>query len=366
MPKPRYNLDFIGKNIRRHRKNRSLKIKELARIAGVTESHLGRIERGLNVPSSGFVYEIARILEVPVAALFRETGRMEYEIVHYRGEKRFSRALQKRVRRVIALYSQLEDLCRAGKYRSFPLDIPLGDFTRKEIEEASELCRELLGIRYAVVFDLFTLLENNGLRVVVMDLPARTSGFSFCESPSGTITFFINGRITVERRIYTLAHELGHVIFHQGSFKHGRDILSTPANPGSSVNFEQAANLFAACFLMPEVIIRKTVSQTGITPSGWNFDILTRIKTRFGVSAEAFLNRLRDLELIEPARARAIQKRIAAHYRKTRFLEPGTGRFEPAPNGRLWDLALIARSRTPRSPRVSGFERELATLGVLR
>lgn len=70
---------------------------------------------------------------------------------------------------------------------------------------------------------------------------------------------------------------------------------------------------------------------------------MLRIKHRFGISAEAFLYRLDELDLIDPSLVGPLQAEIHEHYGKTGFGEPDFSRRLLTPNGRLWDLVLTGK-----------------------
>ena len=63
-------MAFIGKNIRFLRQSRNWTLFELASRIGIHEGPLGRIERGLNLPSAAVLYQLSMALNVPVDALF--------------------------------------------------------------------------------------------------------------------------------------------------------------------------------------------------------------------------------------------------------------------------------------------------------
>ena len=94
---------------------------------------------------------------------------------------------------------------------------------------------------------------------------------------------------------------------------------------------------------MPKKSVRDTVNQLGIQKKNWSYELLLRIKHRFGISAETFLYRLKELELIDPALIEPIKEKIYDHYDKTKFGEPDSSRRLLTPNGRLWDLALTGK-----------------------
>jgi len=75
----------------------------------------------------------------------------------------------------------------------------------------------------------------------------------------------------------------------------------------------------------------------------WSYELLLRIKQRFGVSAEAFLYRLDELDLIDPSLMNPLNHKIHEHYGKTDFGEPDFSRRLLTPYGRLWDLVLTGK-----------------------
>lgn len=68
------DLKYLCKNIRFYRKNKNMKIHELAQKVGLfhTGVSLGRIERGVNYPSVEILFKISEVLGVPLDWFFLE------------------------------------------------------------------------------------------------------------------------------------------------------------------------------------------------------------------------------------------------------------------------------------------------------
>ena len=62
--------DRVGERLAAHRKHRELRISELARMAEVSPSLIGQIERGQSQPSVATLFALAESLDVPVDAFF--------------------------------------------------------------------------------------------------------------------------------------------------------------------------------------------------------------------------------------------------------------------------------------------------------
>jgi len=67
-------LDAIGRAVRRHRAKRGMTRRQLAQASQTSERYLAQIESGAGNPSVSVLRAVAQALDVPTAALLRETG----------------------------------------------------------------------------------------------------------------------------------------------------------------------------------------------------------------------------------------------------------------------------------------------------
>ena len=218
---------------------------------------------------------------------------------------------------IIDAFCALEDICKAQKRANIPLVIPF-DPTIRGMEALSEKVRCFAGIEHGVVFDYFELFETLGFRVIVVPMPKGIESFSYYDPLNQNAFFFLTAR------------------------------------------------RFAATFLMPAKAVRDTVEQFGIQKKHWSYELLLRIKHRFGVSAEAFLYRLNELDLIDPSLVQPLKDRIHEHYGKTDFGEPDLSRRLLTPNGRLWDLLLTGKESKEGREEVLEIEKVLKKWRVVK
>ncbi len=92
---------------------------------------------------------------------------------------------------------------------------------------------------------------------------------------------------------------------------------------------------------MPASAVRTAVYSLRIKPSDWTYELLLRLKDRFGVSAQLFNIRLKELSLITQAKCAEFDAVIKAHYKATGYGEPMSDK-EALPN-RLGDLQALKR-----------------------
>lgn len=99
---------------------------------------------------------------------------------------------------------------------------------------------------------------------------------------------FVNSEFSQPRSLFTLAHELGHVLAG-----HADDPITLDRELSSSTDTERMANAFAASYLMPENRIRQEIDERGRRVS-----TLAYITYVLGVSYESLIYRLHNLRLI--------------------------------------------------------------------
>ncbi len=137
-------------------------------------------------------------------------------------------------------------------------------------------------------------VERLGVRIFALPVPHDAfSGFSFWHSGYGPC-ILVNAKDPPGRRNFTLAHELAHLVYRQGS-----SVCYLPINPGNTYgHLEYRANQLAVELLMPEQGVVRNFHEVGLSlrPSEQE---LARFASRWGVSLQAMGYRLENLGLIE-------------------------------------------------------------------
>jgi len=325
---------------------------------------LGRIELGKNAPSAQVIYSLSKALNVSTEVLFaddvhdielktKDTDSSSNFIAVHPEPDKIPKQLLAATHDIVTAFHALEDICNVQKQAYLPLSIPFKpDYHGMEILASS--IRKYFGIYDGVVFDYFELFENCGLRVIVFQFPRDSrdlDSFSVYEPIYHNAFFFLNSKNNPEKQLFSLCFELGALLIsNQARLQKTKMFANQDYDSESEaaalriINAKRAAGQFAASFLMPEAAVRATVSQLGIPADSWSWDLLLRIKHRFGVSAQAFLYRLDELYLIKGMQTLELDKKITKFYESTGFQEPDSTRRCLSPNGRFFDLLLTAQN----------------------
>lgn len=245
------------------------------------------VESGDASPKTESLVRIAEALGVGIEELLQPAESLL--AVRFRAKKRMTARenLLADVGAWLRAYVELEELLGEQRQNRFG---PLADTlatTRPGPERAmsaAERARKALDLGpKETIRDICGLLEDNGVKVYTPAL-ASEGFFGLSIGPRhGGPAVVVNtwDRISVERWIFTAAHELGHVLLHLGSF----DVAQTDEVDGE----ESEADLFASYFLMPEALFAKEWGEA----AGLSFmDAVFKLKRIFRVSWKTVVYRL--------------------------------------------------------------------------
>ena len=272
----------IAANLARLRLDRGMTQEELAAKAGLSRLSLGRIERGAVVPRARTLTDLAKALRVPVGELVVPVRTLEHVRFRARARIHGREQILAMVSNWLDAYAGLEaDL---GQRNRFGFEIDHSSDTRGTPIEIAGAARQSVGLRpREPVRDICRLLEENGVKLLLLETK-RDSFFGLSVGPSdGGPAVVVNtwDRISVERWIFTAAHELGHLLLHPSEYQ--RDAIELPAQT------EREADAFASEFLMPEAEFARSWDHT----RGHSLLVrILKVKRFFRVSYKTVLYRL--------------------------------------------------------------------------
>ena len=74
---PKIDVRHLGDYIRTQRRDSNVSLRQLAKLAGVSNPYLSQIERGLRKPSAEILQQIAKALRISAEALYVQAGILE-------------------------------------------------------------------------------------------------------------------------------------------------------------------------------------------------------------------------------------------------------------------------------------------------
>jgi Zn-dependent peptidase ImmA (M78 family) len=147
---------------------------------------------------------------------------------------------------------------------------------------------------------LFQIVKSCGVRVVANSLEGDLSGFLYRDKEQAVIG--VNTEQAATRQNFTIAHELGHFLLHDQEQLHVdhefRVRLRNDLSSQGTEDAEREANFFAASLLMPKSFIEKDLEGEEYVDL-FDDDFLHGLSRKYGVSAQALVNRLKNLGYIQ-------------------------------------------------------------------
>ena len=173
------------------------------------------------------------------------------------------------------------------------------DSRKREIRIKADSFRVKCKISRYGIIDLFKECERLGYKLLRYPL-GDNADLGLAVKKDNDIIIFTNSCSRLSREIFTLAHEIGHVILHLNDESSFIDDSIT-INGRSTDKKEQEANYFAACLLMPADDVGRFID-LGIQDfgeKGLSAMDIARIMSEFNVSFDMALNRLESLGIID-------------------------------------------------------------------
>ena len=276
----------IPENLLRLRRDREWTQAQLAERANLSPVAVRKIERGVVYPRTLTLHDLARALEVPVGELLTRVRPLRSVRFRARARLHGREQILAEVSKWLDAYRMLEtELDDAREFRFRPAGIR---GRRPTPDAAARTARRAAGLTpQAPIADICQLLEDCGVKVLLLNRKLDSFFGLSVGAADGGPAVVVNtwNRISVERRIFTAARELGHLLLHSDQYG--------TAETEPSEDAETEADAFAAEFLMPESSFGPAWDATAGHPL---LSRVLRVKRVFGVSYRSVLRRLVETE----------------------------------------------------------------------
>lgn len=306
---------MIPERLIKARKSVRLTQTDLASEIGVTRQSVSAYEQGAKSPDSQTLLSLAKALDQPLQYF---TGAMPEPIGPFSVKtfRAFGASTRRRndqcevlsewVSSIVSLYQKFINFPKFDPPSITP-DLPNGRYSFDNIEEIADSLRKQWGLGSGPIGNMIKLVEAKG--VIVSHLPIseeRINAFSFWSGEQPFI-FMASDSTTAVRTRFDIAHELGHLILHQGISEEELEDKKTLKQ------IEAEANRFGSAFLMPAKSYINEVHTTRL-------DSFTPLKKRWLTSIASQVYRCSDLGIFSSEQVLNLRKQISA--RKWRTHEP--------------------------------------------
>ena len=300
---------MFEQRLRLARKRAGLSMRELADVMNpsVTAQAISKYEAGKMLPSSAILVALGKALDVSLDFLM--SAQVEaLDGIEFR--KHPSASARDRAKAEAILIDNLECYLAIEYILDMPTTVDWVECRRydsvaneAEIEARADALRDAWRLGMDPIPSLCELLEDKGIKVVEDDLPESINGLS-CHVLRGgkpvAEAVVVSSRINVERKRFTLAHELAH------------RIIRSTGNP--AIGLEAAINRFAGAFLIPSQCLQEEV---GTNRHRITYYEIIRLKHMYGVSAASVLVRLGQVGVLPPATVKHAFATFARSWRKS-------------------------------------------------
>lgn len=277
---------FNGLELKLLRQFNELSLEDLGSKLDLTRQYLHKVETGQTLPNDQFIDKVAHYFNVPPSFFMQLKPLLQEEQIHFRSN-RTAKVSFKQI--VIA---RGEYIKRLTEYLDTKLRLPKYDIHNSDhelisndpiIETIAEQCREKWGLGLGPISNMVRLCETHG--IIVTTFPSVSKEVDALSLATKRPIFVRNeAKESACRQRFDLAHELGHLVLHDGIVTGDR--LT-----------ESQANHFASALLIPQVMMR-THFPTWYKNGRYRWAELGEFKLAWKVSKAAILYRAKQLGLL--------------------------------------------------------------------
>ncbi|MDO6644695.1 XRE family transcriptional regulator [Acinetobacter guillouiae] len=280
--------EFNGLELKLLRQFNELTLDDLGNKLDYTRQYLHKVETGQTIPNDQFVEKVANYFNVPHSFFMQIKSVLQEDQIHFRSNRTakvsFKQIVIARGEYTKRLTEYLDSKLRLPKYDIYSSENEL--ITQDPaIESIAEQCRGKWGLGLGPISSMVRLCETHG--IIVTTFPSVSKEVDALSLATKRPVFVRNeAKESICRQRFDLAHELGHLVLHDGIVTGDR--LT-----------ESQANHFASALLIPQVMMRTHFS-TWYKNGRFNWSKLSEFKQTWKVSKAAILYRAKQLGLLTP------------------------------------------------------------------
>jgi Zn-dependent peptidase ImmA (M78 family)/DNA-binding XRE family transcriptional regulator len=276
----------VGNRIKSARMLAGLSLRELSTALDGLISHtaISKYERGEMMPDSKVLIALSKALDVKTDYFIRPQT-VEISQVAFRKKSSLTlkktNSIKENIKDNIERYIELERFLDLENSFCNPIkDIAIHHAC--DIENAVEVLLHHWDLGINALPNVIEMLEDKDIKVVEIDADDKFDGLSGWANQNIPV-IVTNQNFTVERKRFTVLHELGHLLL---SINNEKFTLS---------EIEKLCHRFAGAMLLPKQTI---INELGQKRSSISINELIYIKESYGISMQAIMARAKDLGII--------------------------------------------------------------------
>jgi transcriptional regulator with XRE-family HTH domain len=292
----------VGARIRALREASGLQAQEFAAAIDLDPTVVSNIERGVRAVKTSELTRIASALRVSPLAILDENSLLARMPMAARAQG--VSVAESDVYNKLTVLAELHEVLSRGGISNHPKldDLPAvrTEYWKRAADRLAAWVFEHIELRSDGI-DRFAQLNDaieRDLGIDVVVAPSREEDFFGAAITDREFpVIFVESSQLRARALFTLAHELGHVLVQDGIH------YSVDTDLAGKDDRERLANAFAASVLMPEAEVRGMLDSGGRTAQ-----TVARMLIKFGVSFESLVYRLYNLRLIDEVSRRRLHE----------------------------------------------------------
>lgn len=322
--------NIIATNIQNLLDEHNVSVSEISTILGISRQTMTNYLKAASIIDSVQLAKIADHFNVSILELYTDNTQKQKPNMIFRTALNYSNTLDQietQINDYLKKYISLAQSCNKSlRYfpeqynlilnaQTRPLDInyecqnyfdsrlKIDNALDSEILKIANDQRVVLGMGDKGAISLIAALSRRGINVIFTDLGnTDIFGLSICDDTIGCFIFVnANNKISIERQLFTLAHEYGHILMHRPIYKR---VLNCNSNITTTTNLlDKMADCFAGYLLAPDNMLSIYSSVLSPIRNDLNsiYRFLIPLKFKFQISLQSLLIAFRKFGYISPS-----------------------------------------------------------------
>jgi Zn-dependent peptidase ImmA (M78 family)/DNA-binding XRE family transcriptional regulator len=279
--------NLVAYRIKNARKLKGFSQQEIADELEISKQMVSKYESGISMPTSSKLLKLSKLFGLKIDYFF-SPFKVEMEEVNFRKKSNFSMkkqdSLKEKIKIKLENYIWLEDTLSIDyTFKNIIKDNKIESI--KDVEDAVLKLRKEWNIGIDPIHNIIQLLEDKEIKVIEL--------FNADDKFDGLATYVnnkypvivVNGNFPVERKRFTLLHELGHLLLNLQNCEENDE--------------EKFCNKFSSEFLLPKDIV---IKEFGGKRNHITLPELISTQQKYGISIPAIIYRLVDAKILSKER----------------------------------------------------------------